>query len=233
MVNKLLIGLGIAGLVLIGSVGVWKVASDDGARRVAALGEEESPTGAIRWRGAYEKGAVYAPMDVVSYEGSSWIATDKTDSAPPDAPWDLLAQAGEQGAPGAAGTAAAFSGTLQSPNGSYTLTVANDGITLRGPNGRLIELKDNGLKIEGGQLPVSVRGDAAVTVGDLGSQLKLKGNIVTVEGSGPTTVKGATINLCGLSGARPVAHVGDPVLVTPGGGQGQILPLGPNNVLAC
>ncbi len=110
MVNKLLIGLGIVALVAVGSIGVWQLAAGDGGRQVGALGDEplkDGPSGALRWRGTYDGSLGYRAMDVVSYNGSSWIATADSEkaAAPPEGPWDLLAQAGEQGGQGRQGPA--------------------------------------------------------------------------------------------------------------------------------
>ncbi|MGI9021525.1 MAG: hypothetical protein ACR2G3_12550 [Solirubrobacterales bacterium] len=76
------------------------------------------------WQGPWEAGREYAPNDVVSHQGSSWIA--KKHGAEPCEPgsadcaqWELLAQKGEQGEqglrgeqglPGAPGSDAQFNG---------------------------------------------------------------------------------------------------------------------------
>jgi uncharacterized Zn-binding protein involved in type VI secretion len=213
MVNKLLIGVGIVALVAVGSIGVWQLAAGDGGRRVGALGDEplsEGPSGTIQWRGEFDAEAGYQPMDVVSYKGSSWIAKAEAKAVtPPDEPWDVLAQAGDpgpQGVQGVQGPAGTFTGVLQSPDGTYRLSVTNAGIEASGPNGRV--MIDNG--------GVVVR-----------SGLRL-----VLEASTTASVRGATVLLNCASGGTPVARQGGPVQVNTQNGTGQILQ-GSTTVLAC
>lgn len=59
----------------------------------------------FRWRGAFDCAATYAPGDVVSDEGSAWIADAAIGGCvdPPFEPWELLASKGVNGADGADG----------------------------------------------------------------------------------------------------------------------------------
>jgi hypothetical protein len=59
----------------------------------------------LRWRGEFDCAATYEPRDVISFEGSAWIANGTIGGCarPPLAPWELLARKGETGAPGPAG----------------------------------------------------------------------------------------------------------------------------------
>lgn len=215
MVNKLLIGVGIVALVAVGSIGVWQLADGEGDRRAGALSgepisEEEAVKGAIRWRGAFTKEAAYEPLDVVSYEGSSYIARKQVrEVPPPDEPWDLLAQAGAAGAQGPAGSS---SGAVQSPNGDYSLVVANDGIVMNGPGGT-IALRDNVLELSGqqamtivvgGNMTADIGGSAAVSTGgamnaEVGGSMALdvSGNVAATFGQGVTAQAGGIVNLRG------------------------------------
>jgi hypothetical protein len=74
------------------------------------------PTGPIgpagvgfTWRGEFNCDAKYAPRDVISYQGATWITdTEVRDCAePPSRPWELLAA---RGLPGPTGPAAAGPG---------------------------------------------------------------------------------------------------------------------------
>ena len=53
---------------------------------------------------------------------------------------------GPQGLPGAAGT---FSGSFQSPNGQYSLSVTDSGIELKGPGGGSVKLNGGNLILQG------------------------------------------------------------------------------------
>lgn len=186
MVNKFLIGVGILALVAVGSIGVWKLADDDG-RRVGALEPIEKPV-PLAWRGAWTKDAEYSAGQVVAYEGSSYVAEAATAGEVPNAkegPWALMATKGLQGL---AGT---FNGTFQSPNGSYSLVVANDGIVLQGP-GKSIKLQDNATEVRtDGSLTVVVGANMTLNATGTGT-LKSTGPM-TVESGGVLRLKGATI----------------------------------------
>lgn len=68
------------GLVIVGSVAVWKSSGDD-SRRQGALGNNEDV--ALSWRGDWAADAEYARGNVVSYEGISYVATgEKLAEAP-------------------------------------------------------------------------------------------------------------------------------------------------------
>jgi hypothetical protein len=172
MVNKLLIGVGIVALVAVGSVGVWQLSGDD--RRVGALGPIEEPI-ALAWRGSWTAETKYEVGQVVSYKGSSYVAEAANGGEVPNAkegPWALMAA---QGAQGAAGT---FSGTFQSPDGNYTLSVTNAGIEARGPNNLAVTLNSSGVIVKS---PNSLQLDSGGTL-DLkaGANAALRGGLVHV-----------------------------------------------------
>jgi hypothetical protein len=224
MVNKLLIGVGIAALVAVGSIGVWKLAEDDG-RRVGALGPIDEPM-PLSWRGTWTSEAKYDVGQVVSYKGSSYVAEAANAGEVPnekEGPWGLMAAQGAQGAQGPAGT---FTGTFQSPDGKYTLSVTNAGIDARGPNAQLT-LDANGVLVKSG----------TTLVLDAGATLDLKA-------AAAATLRGAQVRLGCSSGGSPVVRVGNQVQVTGSGAVGAggggftvnstgVLQQGSPTVLAC
>lgn len=212
MVNKFLIGAGIVALVAVGSIGVLKLADDDG-RRIGALGPIEEPI-PLAWRGAWTEEAKYDVGQVVSYQESSYVAEAENVGQvpnPKDGPWALMAAKGldgGQGPQGAQGPAGTFSGSFQSPDGRYTLSVTNTGIEARGPNGNLT-LNNSGVTVRSG----------TTLVLDAGSTLDLKA-------AGNARLVGAAVSLGCASGARPVARLNDPV-------NGSLIIQGSPTVLAC
>ncbi len=58
----------------------------------------------VNWMGTWDSGTPYEQKDAVSYDGSSYIATDTSlGEVPPSGNWDLLAQKGEDGEQGIQG----------------------------------------------------------------------------------------------------------------------------------
>jgi hypothetical protein len=230
VVNKLLIGVGIVALVAVGSVGVLMLADGDD-RRVGALGPLEKPI-SLAWRGSWVKDAEYQAGEVVFHEGSSYVAETRTAGDTPNAeegPWALMAAQGVQGPAGAQGAAGAFNGAFQSPDGKYSIVVANTGIVMEGPAGT-IKLLDTGveLKINKG---ISVKADHALAL-EAGTEVKVRGAAgSTVESSGITKVKGSVLHL-NCSGP-PIARVGDMAVGAPQSGQYQIMGPGSPTVLTC
>jgi hypothetical protein len=209
MVNKLLIGLGIVVLVAVGSIGVWKLADDDG-RRVGALGPLEEPI-ALAWRGSWSSDSKYEVGQVVSYKGSSYVAEAANGGEVPNAkegPWALMAAQGLQG------STRTFSGSFTSPDGNYTLSVTNAGIEARGPNGNLT-INNNGVVVRSG----------STLVVDAGATLDLKAGATA-------TLRGSLVNVGCASGGRPTARLSDPVTVNAQAGTGQVAQASPT-VLTC
>lgn len=191
--KKLLLGLGVVVLAIGGPVVAWQLVDDD--RRAGALGEEtkEGVQGTIRWRGEFNKEVVYQPLDVVTFEGSSYVATkESAEAAPPDEPWDLLARAGETGSQGVQGPAGAFAGTLSSPNGRYSLVVADDGIVLQGPPGVFIKLRDVGIEVSTDRSLTVVAGQDMTLESSAGALVK-SGGAMTVQAGGQLHLKGSVI----------------------------------------
>jgi hypothetical protein len=118
------------------------------------------------WRGPYEDRVVYNAGDVVSAQGSTWITNEgigSGDIAPPDDPWQLLAAKGDAGT---------FDGTLQSPNGQYSLSLTNAGALLSDPGGTV--------KIGASSIDVVGSGGGSVHVTPAGAAVQ--GSQVTLNG---------------------------------------------------
>lgn len=198
MVNKLLIVLGVAALVAVGSVGAWKLSGAE--RRVGALGPLEKPV-PLAWRGTWTGDVEYQPGEVVSYDNSSYVAEAATAGEEPNAkegPWALMAAQGTAGAQGPAGT---FSGTLQSPDGKYTLSVTNAGIVATGPNGQFT-LDSGGVAVKSG----------TALVLDAQTNLDLKA-------AASATIRGSITHV-GCTGGVPAARLGSQVQATGNGAVG-------------
>jgi hypothetical protein len=195
---------GIVLAVLLASGVVWIASGGDSSgRRTAALGVEplaEGVSGVLRWRGGFDCAAQYEPLDVVVSDGSSFVARDAVGKCvqPPEAPWDLLARAGANGADGAQGAqgktgpAGTFSGTSTSPDGRFTLSVTNAGISLKGP----------GASLEVDPTAVKIKADGTA---------KVDGATTEVRGAGTLKVTGGIVRLGGSAGCAPAAKVGDTV----------------------
>jgi hypothetical protein len=85
----------------------------------------------INWRGTWSATTAYAANDGVNYNGSSYVATAATTgSAPPAAPWQLVAQQGATGPTGPAGSTGATG--AQGPQGPTGATGATGA---QGPQG--------------------------------------------------------------------------------------------------
>ncbi len=103
------------------------------AADIAALADQVG----VEWQGGWQDGVAYQRLDLVSYEGSTYIAAQDTTGAeaPDDAAfWSLFAAAGEQGPDGAQG--------LQGPAGPQGI----QGIQgIQGPDGAEGDVGPQGL----------------------------------------------------------------------------------------
>jgi hypothetical protein len=82
MKRSLIVLAAVIPLVVIGSAAVWKVSGND-LRRVGALNAESEPV-ALMWRGPWDAEAKYAPGQVVSYKGASYVADEENGGREPD-----------------------------------------------------------------------------------------------------------------------------------------------------
>jgi hypothetical protein len=204
MVNKLLIGFGVVVLVAVGSVGAWKLSGSE--RRAGALGPIDEPI-ALTWRGEWAKDSKYDVGQVVSYEQSSYVAEAATSGESPDAkdgPWALMAARGLQGAQGSSG---AFNGTFQSPNGSYSLVVADDGIVLNGPPGS-IKLRSTGVEVIAAN-NVSVKAGQGITLeGATGAIVKSNAGVDVIADRNVSVSAGQGVTLLGATGTTVKSNAG-------------------------
>lgn len=143
-----------------GAPGTHGIDGSDGID--GAPGAPGSDGEAFSWRGAWSCDGSYEPNDVVSREGSSFVATAPTGGCaqPPSGPWELMADRGVQGTQGTSGV---FNGRHQSPNGLFFVEVTDAGVKLGGPSG-------------------SVQLDGAVSLGGTGL-LSVQGSVVRLNGS--------------------------------------------------
>ena len=188
MVNKLLIGAGIVALIAVGSIGVLKVTDSDD-RRAGALGPIAEPI-SLSWRGSWTRDAKYQAGQVVSHKGSSYVAEAANGGVTPgaaDGPWALMAAQGIQGPTGT------FSGTFQSPDGNYTLSVSNAGIEASGPDGR-VRITPSGVEVK----------SSTVLLIDAAGSLEAKA-------SGPASFRGSLTRLGCAGGGTPTARQNDTV----------------------
>jgi hypothetical protein len=101
--------------------------TDGGPGPPGADGTDGAAGTGFTWQGAWSSGEAYEQNDVVSHGGSSYIAVSVPAPADPPASspaWELMASQGPAGE---------FSGTYASPNGQFSLSVTDAGVTLQGP----------------------------------------------------------------------------------------------------
>lgn len=68
-------------LVVVGSIGVWQLSGND-ARRIGQLGPLSDPV-PLSWRGEWSSEMSYRPGEVVSFEGSSYVAESEVTGTSP------------------------------------------------------------------------------------------------------------------------------------------------------
>jgi hypothetical protein len=96
--------------VTIGSVGPEGPQGEPGSPgETGSTGPQGDPGEGFEWHGVWDSGLAYEERDAVHYNGSAYVATTAVDAgtAPPAAPWELLAEAGAPGATGAQGATGA------------------------------------------------------------------------------------------------------------------------------
>lgn len=112
---------------------------------------------------------------------------------------------------------------ITSPNGAFSLSVTDAGIELAGPAG-LVRIDQNGVRVvSSGAAPV-------VLETGTGNSLTLAAGTVTLATSGTLDLRGTFVKLNG--GCRPIARLGDDVVVTPGSDVG-VIATGSTTVLSC
>lgn len=88
----------------------------------ASRGAGEGVATGLAWAGTWSGGATYALGDLVEHDGSTYISLvdDNTGTEPPGGSWDLVAQAGVDGATGATGSTGGTGATGAAGANSYT-----------------------------------------------------------------------------------------------------------------
>ncbi len=229
-----------------GQILTWDITESDGSKSkngIAAItvewGATDTPvTVTGMWKGPWDNSAIYAMGDSVSRDGSSWISLQDTNqnhdpSSSPDW-WDLIAQKGDDGAPGvgvpAGGTAGQvltkvsstdYDDTWADPGDLTPLTTKGDLLTY-GPSGspavnQVVRLgigtnrqilTANSSAIYGvdweGETQVEVNG----VVGSIDLDVEVNENFITV--NGPTSGGGGVTSV-GLSMPAEFSVASSPV----------------------
>jgi hypothetical protein len=88
----------------------------------------------FKWRGPFDCGGSYVKGDVVSYEGSSWVATIGVGDCvqPPNPAWEKMAQKGDTGEPGPFPNGNVPSGTTLRGNYSVGVQATDTGYWANG-----------------------------------------------------------------------------------------------------
>lgn len=96
-------------VVVVTSVVIWQLAGSN-TRRLGAITAADRPVD-LSWRGAWDAEATYAPGQVVSYRGASYVAERDNSGTQPgvcdarDCAWAVMALSGAQGPKGDQGPA--------------------------------------------------------------------------------------------------------------------------------
>jgi hypothetical protein len=111
---------------------------------------------------------------------------------------------------------APFNGTFTSPNGHFTLTVADTGVTIVGPDSSVSLPAAGGIVIDASKESTAVRGDRTESIGGSDS-LHVTGNrtehvdgALDISSAGTASIVATLLQLNGASCA-PAARLGDPV----------------------
>jgi hypothetical protein len=107
-----------------------------------------------------------------------------------------------------------FSGVFTSPNGEYSLSVTDTGVTMS--HGLNVHVRVVGTDVFVRGLNVEVRGDANATL-RAGANARVEGGAAaTVDAGAVAVVEGSLVQIRGGGSCLPAARLGDPV-VAPGG----------------
>ncbi|HEY2543414.1 MAG TPA: hypothetical protein VGH92_10230 [Gaiellaceae bacterium] len=181
--------------------------------------------------------------NVVGPQGPQGPQGPKGDTGP-QGPQGDIGPKGDTGGTGPQGPAGAFTGDFKSPNGQYSLSVTDTGITVSGPGGQVV-LNGSGIRVRSNSTLTLESGTNTDITGGTAVSVKAGSNL-TLEGSAATELKGSTVSVDGaivqLNGCgAPLARVGGLVDLSggtstgPGGplvGTGTILPPGALTVCA-
>lgn len=177
-------------------------------------GAAQGPVG-MTWQGAWNSGTSYAIDDVVSNNGSAYIAiAANTNQAPPNATyWNLLASKGDTGATGAKGdTGATGAAGTNGTNGAMAL-LAHAIIT----SGTPTTISVSSLSGASNHLKIffSMRDTAS---GTSGSNLRMFINSDTTAANYTTTTRSGTLGTTGFTSAIAASTAGIYAGQIPNGG---------------
>ena len=114
---------------------------------------------------------------------------------------------------------APFDGTFTSPTGHFTLTVADTGVSIVGPDSSILLPAAGGIVIDASKETTTVGGDRTESVGGGSDSLDVSGNrtehvdgALDISSAGTASIVGTFLQLNGGSGScKPAARLGDSV----------------------
>lgn len=173
----------------------------------------------------------------------SWNQTGpqgETGPEGPEGPQGETGPEGPEGPEGDQGEPGTFSGIFESEDGEFSISVTNDGISLRGPSSEIV-LDQTTMLISNSNGEIEIDSFGDITVKGFDVDIEGFGNVevssvgsLTMEAGGTASLGGSvTIIGCPVGGQPlPVARFSDSVFANPNTGQGTIMG-GSTVVLAC
>lgn len=169
------------------------------------------------WRGAYVPGTKYKAGDVVQHDGSSWIATGDTSSAPGGAGWEVVAKKGEPGKNGmearprgaVSGAATVHTSAPLMGDGSTASPVSLVALTSDVPDSLNRRYVTDAALVVLGNTSGTNTGDQTSVSGNAGTATALQ-NARTINGTsfnGTANITVADATKVGLTGAETIAGV--------------------------
>ena len=114
-----------------------------------------------------------------------------------------------------------FSGTFTSPNGQYSISVTDTGVTIDAPGATTVSVSQSGVTVQS-DTALNLKGGTDVKVeGGISATVKANAS-ATVQAGGPLELKGALVSVNG-PGCAPAARVGDLASGAVGFGGGSFL----------
>lgn len=149
-----------------GAVTTVTITDKDGAKTATIYDGVDGDNGepGINWCGEWDSLTAYKAGDAVIYKGSAYIANDEAEDGAPNGIepdndlfgiWDLLAQKGSDGSPGAAGTSVTVKSVSESTaDGGSNVVTFSDGKTVTIKNGSKGSTGSPGANGADGKTPV-------------------------------------------------------------------------------
>jgi hypothetical protein len=156
----------------------------------------------------------------------------------PEGPQGPQGPDGPEGPKGDRGDTGTFSGTFESDNGAFSISVTDAGIVLSGPDNEIL-LGNNSMSMSNSiaEITFDSTGDITlkaveVDVEGLHSIELSSGGSLTIEAGAIATLNGALVQLGCSAGGSPIARTNDGVVVSTQSGLGTIVG-GSSSVFAC